>query len=103
VEFEIRSLSSTSLNGVPVISNRQFSGTVRLREGEQAGLAGMVSRSEQRSLSGLPGVGNLPILRHALGNENKNLTEDEILVVITPHIVRSPETVPSELWLPASL
>ena len=103
VEFEIRALSSAALNGVPVISNRQFSGTVRLREGEQAGLAGMVSRNEQQSLSGLPGLGNLPILRHVLGDENKSATEDEILVVITPYIVRSPEALPSELWLPASL
>lgn len=104
LELEIRSLSSVSLNGVPVISNRQFSGTVRLREGEQAGVVGMVSRSEQRSLSGIPGLGNLPIVGWAGKNENKNETEDEILVVITPYVVRSPEqSSPSELWLPASM
>jgi general secretion pathway protein D len=87
-----------------VISNRQFNGTVRLREGEQAGVAGMVTRSEQQSLSGLPGLGNLPVLKRAFADESKNVTEDEILVVITPYIVRSQEqSGPTELWLPASM
>jgi general secretion pathway protein D len=104
LELEIRSLSSISLNGIPVISNRQFTGAVRLREGEPAVVAGMVSRSEQRSLSGIPGLGQLPVIRYATSSENKNVVEDEILFVITPYIVRSPDQVgSSELWLPAGM
>ncbi|MCI0348040.1 MAG: hypothetical protein L0Z53_01320 [Acidobacteriales bacterium] len=104
VDFDIRTLSGAALNGVPVISNREFSATVRLREGEPAGVVGMISQSEQKSLSGLPGLGHIPILSRAVTNENKNVVEDEILIVITPYIVRSPEpSAPSELWLPASM
>jgi len=96
------SVTGTAFNGIPVISTRQFTSVVRLREGEPAVLAGMLSHSEQRSLSGPVGLGRLPILERALSNENKSKVEDEILMVITPYIVRSADQVGStELWLPA--
>ena len=101
-DLNLRSLTGTAFNGIPVISTRQFTSVVRLREGEPAVLAGMLSHSEQRSLSGPVGLGRLPILERALSNENKSKVEDEILMVITPYIVRSADQVGStELWLPA--
>lgn len=100
-ELEIRSLTGAALNGVPVISNRQFNAAVRLREGEPAAVAGMISQSEQKSLSGVPGLGHLPLVGRAVTNENKNVAEDEILFVITPYIVRSPEQNHSAIWLPS--
>jgi type II secretory pathway component GspD/PulD (secretin) len=101
LELEIRSLSSVSLNGIPVISNRTYTGAVRLREGEPAVVAGMISRSEQRSMSGLPGLGQLAALGRVAVNENKNASDDEILFVITPYVVRSAEqSAATELWLP---
>jgi type II secretory pathway component GspD/PulD (secretin) len=101
LELEIRSLSSVSLNGIPVISNRTYTGAVRLREGEPAVVAGMISRSEQRSMSGLPGLGQLAALGRVAVNENKNASDDEILFVITPYVVRSAEqSGATELWLP---
>jgi general secretion pathway protein D len=99
-ELEIRSLSGAALNGVPVLTNRQFNAAVRLREGEPAVVVGMISRSEQKSISGLPGLGQLPLFKWAVTNENKNVIEDELLFLITPYIVRSPEQKPSTIWLP---
>lgn len=101
LELEIRSLSGAALNGVPVISNRQFNAAVRLREGEPAAVAGMITRSEQRSISGVPGIGHLPLVGRAVTNENKNDVEDEILFLITPYIVRSPEQKSTAIWLPS--
>jgi general secretion pathway protein D len=104
LELDIRSLSGAALNGVPVISNREFTGAVRLREGEPAVVVGVISRSEQRSLAGLPGLGQLPLLNRAVTNENINIVEDQILLMITPYIVRTSETSsPTEIWLPASM
>jgi len=102
LDLNLRSLTGTSLNGIPVISTRQLTAVVRLREGEPAVLAGMLSHTEQRSLSGPVGLGAVPIFGRALSNENKSKVEDEILMVITPYIVRSADQVDStELWLPA--
>jgi len=100
LELAIRALGGTSFNGIPVITNREFKGSVRLKDGETAMVAGAITRSELRSLSGLPGLGALPVLNHLLSSNTTDHNEDEILIVITPHIIRAPTGSSQELWLP---
>ena len=99
VEMEVRSLGTTSLNGVPVISNRQYKGSINLIDGEPAVVAGSVSRTEQRSLTGVPGFGTVPLLNKVSANNTVQNSEDELLVVITPHVVSAPARENSEVWL----
>jgi len=99
VEMQVRSLGTTSLNGVPVISNREYKGSINLLDGEPAVVAGSVSRTEQRSLTGVPGFGTLPLLNKASANNTVQNSEDELLVVITPHVVSAPARENSEVWL----
>jgi general secretion pathway protein D len=101
LELQLRALGATSLNGVPVISNREYKGTINLMDGEPAVVAGAVSRTEQRSLSGLPGLGNIPLLNKATANNTKEDDEDELLIVIVPHIVSGGQSGSSEVWLSA--
>jgi len=56
VEILFRALGGQSLNGVPVISNREYKAGIALKEGEPAVVAGMVTKTEQKSLSGTAGV-----------------------------------------------
>ena len=98
-DLSIRTLSGESFNNVPVISNHQFTGTVRLKDGEPALVVGSISRDQQRSLSGLPFFSR--IFGNLTSDTNKNNTENEILVIITPHIVRGPDQLENpEQWLP---
>jgi len=99
LDLSIRSLSGTSFNNVPVISNHQFTGTVRLKDGEAALVVGTISRDQQRSLSGMPFLSR--IFGDLTSHSDKNNTEDEILVIVTPHIVRAPDQLENpEQWLP---
>ncbi len=99
LDLSIRTLSGESFNNVPVISNHQFTGTVRLKDGEPALVVGSISRDQQRSLSGLPFFSR--IFGNLTSDTNKNNTEDEILVIVTPHIVRGPDQLENpEQWLP---
>ena len=67
IELQVRSLTGQSSNGVPVISNREYQGSIRLRDGEPAVIAGQISTSDQRSLSGIPGCGSqFPGLNQAM-------------------------------------
>jgi general secretion pathway protein D len=101
LDLQIRSLTGQSFNGVPVISNRQYTGSVRLNEGEPAILVGFLTSSDQRSMSGPVGLGQLPVLRHVLSNENKQQSNTELLILITPHIVRGRTPgLAAEQWLP---
>jgi len=93
LELAIKALAGSSFNGVPVISNRQYKGTVRLRDGEPGLVVGAITRDQERSLSGIPGLGQIPALGRLVSNSNVNNTEDELMVIITPHIVRLPGTL----------
>ena len=99
LELQLRALGTTSLNGVPVISNREYKGTINLKDGEPAVVAGAVSRTEQLSLSGIPGLGNVPLLNKAMANNSRQNNEDELLIVIVPHIVNEAQSGSSEVWM----
>lgn len=88
LDLAIKTLGAQSLNGIPVIQNRQYKGVITVKNGEPAVLAGIISNSEQRSLRGLPGIGYVPVLNRLGATEMRNDTRTELVVVITPHIER---------------
>jgi len=87
LEMQIRSLGAQSLNGVPVISNREYKGGITLRNGEPSVIAGMVSRTETRSLQGIPGLGAVPGVNQVMSTNAIENDDDELLVVIVPHVI----------------
>jgi general secretion pathway protein D len=100
VVIEVSSVTGqASIGGIsqPIISQRKIEHDIRLKEGEVNVLGGLFSRTDTKSLSGTPGISNLPILRSIFSNNNVEHAEDEILIVLTPHIVRMPE------WTKANL
>jgi general secretion pathway protein D len=100
VEILFRALGGQSLNGVPVISNREYKAGIALKEGEPAVVAGMVTKTEQKSLSGLPGFSRVPVLKTVAAESSKQEEDDELLILITPFIVRGPDTKETpEIWL----
>jgi type II secretory pathway component GspD/PulD (secretin) len=100
LELQLRSLLGQSINGVPVIAQREYKGTITLQNGEPGVVAGSVSTTDQRSLSGIPGLAQIPGVNKVTGSNNKQLEDDELLVVITPHILSSPVSGGAEVWLP---
>ena len=100
LEILFRTLGGASLNGVPVISNREYKAGIALKEGEPAVVAGMVTKTEQKSLSGLPGFSKIPGLKALASESSKQEEDDELLIIITPYVVRSPEGRETpEIWL----
>ncbi|MGE0405940.1 MAG: hypothetical protein AB7O65_06550 [Candidatus Korobacteraceae bacterium] len=90
MEIEIKSLGGQSFNGVPVISNRSYTGGLRLKDGESGVIAGTLDQQEQKSLSGPPGIGLIPGLGSVLSTNTRRAVESELLIVITPHMVSLP-------------
>jgi len=90
LEFEIRALAGASINGIPVISNRTLTQTVRVKEDETTLIGGLLDNEETRSLAGLPGFANLPGLGYAFGGRNNSLKNTEFLILITPRRLRDP-------------
>jgi general secretion pathway protein D len=102
LELAIRSLGTQTVNGMPIINNREYNGTITVRDGESSVVTGLLTRSDALSLMGYPFLSQVPGLTYAASEHNKNAMDDELLVVITPHVVRMPEknsfaaTLPSE-------
>jgi tetratricopeptide (TPR) repeat protein len=104
LELQFRSLSGQSLNGVPVISNREYKGSITLRNGEPALIASTISHSETRSLSGIPGMGQVPGLNQVTASNSREDDDDDLIIVITPHVLDPAGPYPlSEIWMSTDL
>ena len=75
----------------PIISQRKLEHEIRLKEGEANVLGGLITRTDTKSLSGWPGLAHIPLLRYFFSEDTHNSEDDEILIILTPHIVRMPE------------
>ena len=87
-------LAGQSINGVPVIATRRLESKVRLRAGDWAIVAGLMSSSEAKAFSGLPGVSELPLIGRLLRKNDDEKLSTEVLLLIRPYILSLP---PSEL------
>ena len=101
-EMDFRTLAGQSLNGVPVIANREYKGSITLVDGEPAVVAGALSQSEQLSLNGIPGLGAIPGINKIMTSNSKMDETDELLLVITPHVVDLGPSQSTEVWMPKS-
>ncbi|MGA2902613.1 MAG: hypothetical protein ABSD98_02180 [Candidatus Korobacteraceae bacterium] len=100
LELQIRSLGTTTNNGIPIINNREYTGDISVKNGESSVITGMIDMNDSRSIDGYPFLGRVPGLSYAATVHNKNVTQDELLVVITPHITRLPEHTSFAVELP---
>jgi len=99
LELQIRSLTGQSANGVPYITNQEYKGSIRLSDGEPAVIAGEITTNDQRSMSGIPAIANIPGLSFAVADTTKMKENDELLIVITPHVLASRDFSSDEIWI----
>jgi general secretion pathway protein D len=90
---------STTIEGVtePIIAQKDNEETVRLREGEVNILSGILDQQDQVSWNGIPGLSGIPILKYLFGSKDHTITDDEVVFLMTPHIVRGPDVSASNL------
>ena len=88
LEFEIRALAGSSVNGIPVLSNRTLTQSVRVKEDEPTLIGGLTDTEETRSITGLPGFAEIPVAGYLLGTRKNTLQDTELLIVVTPRRVR---------------
>jgi general secretion pathway protein D len=100
VSVEVSSVTNQqNIGGIqqPIISQRKVIHDIRLKEGESSVLGGLITKSDAKQINGWPGLAHVPILRYFFSDDNRNSEDDEILIVLTPHIVRMPEWTRSSL------
>jgi general secretion pathway protein D len=85
--------STTNIGGIsqPVIGQRKVEHEIRLKEGEVNLLGGIMEETQTKSLSGIPGLANIPILKYLFSQTNTDHSQNEIVFAIIPHIIRAPD------------
>jgi general secretion pathway protein D len=75
----------------PIISQRKIEQDIRLKEGEVNVLGGLFEKDDTRTLNGWPGLAKIPFMRYFFSDDRTDHQENEVLIVMTPRIVRIPE------------
>ncbi|MGA9751246.1 MAG: tetratricopeptide repeat protein [Acidobacteriota bacterium] len=81
----------------PILGTREISTTIRLEDGETSMLAGLIQRNDQKAISGIPGVSEIPLLRRLFGSTSDTHTTTDVVMLLTPHIVRMPNITEQDL------
>jgi len=88
VKIELSSISGTGFGGLPTFGNRSINTVIRLQDGETNMLAGLIRDEERRSLAGIPGLSDLPVVGRLFAYTRKEVQETDIILTLTPRIVR---------------
>src|SRR5579859_5016838 len=81
----------------PIIGQNKLEHDIRLREGEATVLGGLFQQIDSNTLNGIPGLSQIPFLQYLVSDKKKDHQESDVLIVLTPHIVRLPD------WTKANL
>ncbi len=85
--------SYVSIGGIsqPVIGQRKIEHEIRLKDGEVNLIGGIMEDQQTKALTGIPGLASIPILKYLFSQTNTDHSENEIVFVVIPHIIRGPE------------
>ena len=104
IGLEVSSITNTVVVGgtqAYTIGTRNANTLLRLKDGETQILAGLIQDSDTRNSAGIPGLSQIPIVGRLFGSNNSDREKSEIVLSITPHIIRTqtrPESDSTEFW-----
>ena len=93
----LSSVSGSGFGGLPTFANREISTTIRLKDGETNMLAGLIRDDERTVLNGIPGLSDIPLIGRLFAHNIKETRETDIILTLTPHIVRVLDLSESDL------
>lgn len=87
MDMKLTALGGSSINGVPILNNRSYSGVATVKDGAAIVLVSQVDKEESRALSGIPGLSEIPGLNN-ITNKDVQRNYASLLIVVSPHVIR---------------
>ncbi|HEV2489076.1 MAG TPA: cohesin domain-containing protein [Candidatus Acidoferrales bacterium] len=100
VSVDVSSVTSTvNIGGIdqPVIGEHSSDADIRLKDGESSILSGLIDQETTKVLNGWPGVAHIPFLKYFFSDNHRESTDSEVLIALTPHVVRMPNITADDL------
>lgn len=100
VELDISNVSGTvSLGGLnqPIISQKKVVHDIRMKEGEVNLLGGLIQQQDDKTVTGIPGLSSIPLIRRLFTGEQVDHNKSELMIALIPHVVRRPEITPENI------
>jgi general secretion pathway protein D len=99
LDFKLTFITSPGTTTLPpTIGNRSVKTKLRLKDGETGIMAGLLRDSERNSVKGFPGIASIPILRDIFSSNRKQIAQTDIIIRVTPYIMRMPDIDEKELY-----
>jgi len=89
LEIKIKSLGGAGYANIPIIATREVKNVIRLKDGETNLLAGLLKDEERKTVSGIAGLKNVPILGSLFSSTNQTIQQTDVILTITPYIIRT--------------
>jgi general secretion pathway protein D len=89
LEIKVTSVGGTGYANIPIINTREIKNTIRLRDGETSLLAGLLKDEERRTIKGIAGLKDIPLLGRLFSSENTTIEQSDVILTVTPYIIRN--------------
>jgi general secretion pathway protein D len=89
LEIKLRSLGGSGYADIPIITTREVKNIIRLKDGETNLLAGLLKDEERKTLKGIAGLKNIPVLGSLFSSTDQTIQQTDVILTITPHIIRT--------------
>jgi len=97
LKIELSSISGKGFGDLPTFGSRQINTVIRLKDGETNMLAGLIRDEERTTVATIPGLGDIPVLGRLFAHNRKETQETDIILTLTPRIVRVLNLTPADL------
>lgn len=89
LEIKLKSLGGVGFASIPIITTREVKNVIRLKDGETNLLAGLLKDEERKTLRGIAGLKNIPVLGSLFSNMEETIQQTDVILTITPRIIRT--------------
>ncbi|MGB8953350.1 MAG: secretin N-terminal domain-containing protein [Candidatus Aminicenantales bacterium] len=97
LEIKVTSIGGTGIADIPILNTREVKNVIRLKDGETNLLAGLLRNEERKSLKGIPGLKDIPLIGRLFSAEDTTIEQTDVILMITPYIIRTIPLTPEDL------
>src|SRR5262249_4696766 len=87
---EVSTLGPVAKEG-PTFNKSSVTTTLAVRDGETVAIAGLIRDNNNQAKAGIPVLADIPLLGGLFGKIKRTVTRTELIILITPHVIRTPE------------